>query len=87
MSDTKKYYCYVSGNEIPEERVEALKFLNIPENLWTCVEFSLTKKVKGVFDGEPGVSRLILAKDVRDRNKTLERLAKDDEPEDAEEET
>lgn len=56
----KKYKCVVSGKEIPKERVEALKSLRIPEDMWTCVEHSLTKPRQGVYLGEVGTSELLI---------------------------
>jgi hypothetical protein len=56
----KKYKCVVSGKDIPKERVEALRSLNIPEDMWTCVEHSLTKPRQGVYLGEVGTSELLI---------------------------
>lgn len=58
------YYCSVSGNPIPSQRVEALKLLGIPESEWTCVEFGNTKRKKGVYFGNHGSGQLIIANSV-----------------------
>lgn len=54
----KIYKCIVSGKEIPQERVDALKMLGVPENQWTCVENSFTKPKQGIFMGEVGGSEM-----------------------------
>lgn len=56
----KKYYCSISGKEIPKERVEALQALGIPEDRWTCVEHSTTKRRQGLYLGENGTSELLI---------------------------
>lgn len=56
----KKHYCYISGKEIPKERVEALKMLKIPEERWTCVEHSIDKPRQGLYLGENGTSELLI---------------------------
>ena len=60
----KKFYCVASGNEIPQQRVEALKILDIPETQWTCVEFSNTTRKKGVYFGNHGSGQLVIASSV-----------------------
>jgi hypothetical protein len=62
----KIHKCVVSGKTIPKERVEALKMLGTPENLWTCVEHSLAKPKQGLFLGEVGTSELLLVDKVYD---------------------
>jgi hypothetical protein len=62
----KSHKCVVSGKTIPKERVEALKMLGTPENLWTCVEHSLAKPKQGLFLGEVGTSELLLVDKVYD---------------------
>ena len=56
----EKYYCYISGEEIPEGRVEFLKESGIPPSLWTTVTQSRVKKKKGIFSGEVGTSELLV---------------------------
>jgi hypothetical protein len=46
---TKKYYCKISGKEIPKPRVEALTMLEIPQEDWTCIEFAPQARKKGVY--------------------------------------
>jgi hypothetical protein len=46
---TKKYYCKISGKEIPKPRVEALTMLEIPQEDWTCIEFAPQVRKKGVY--------------------------------------
>lgn len=60
MSEQKIYKCIVSGKIIPEERVEALQMLGIPESRWTCVEHALNATRKGVYLGENGTSELLI---------------------------
>lgn len=62
----KIYKCVVSGKTIPPARVEALISLGIPEQLWTCVEHSLTKPKQGLFLGEVGTSELLIVDKVYD---------------------
>lgn len=52
------------GNEIPNDRIEALIFLEIPESLWTLVEHSEVHPVKGVYMGESGTSPLIVCDEI-----------------------
>jgi hypothetical protein len=64
--DKEKYFCAISGNEIPEARVEALKMLGTPQTQWTCVEHSTTKPKKGIFMGEHGTSEMKMVDKVYD---------------------
>ena len=57
---SKKFKCVVSGKEIPQERVEALQSLGIPESRWTCVEHALPVPRKGIYLGEVGTSELLI---------------------------
>jgi hypothetical protein len=57
---SKKFKCVVSGKEIPEERVEALQSLGIPESRWTCIEHALPVPRKGIYLGEVGTSELLI---------------------------
>jgi hypothetical protein len=66
MAKKQSYKCVVSGKIIPAERVEALKMLGTPEELWTCVEHSLTKPRQGLFLGEVGTSELLIVDKVYD---------------------
>lgn len=56
----KIYKCVVSGKNIPEERIEALLSLGIPESRWTCVEHALDVPRKGIYLGEVGTSELLI---------------------------
>jgi hypothetical protein len=58
--------CAISGKTIPEERVEALKMLGVPEDQWTCVEHSMAKPKRGVYLGEAGTSELLMVSKVYD---------------------
>jgi len=60
------FKCVISGKIIPEERVEALKMLGIPESRWTCVEHSTVKPKKGLYLGEVGTSELLMVDKVYD---------------------
>lgn len=57
----KIYYCSVSGEPLTGSRVEALKMLGIPENLWTSIQHSKIKRNKGIYFGEQGSGKLIIA--------------------------
>jgi len=57
----KIYYCSVSGEPLPGSRVEALRLLGIPENLWTAVQHSKVRRNKGIYFGEQGSGKLIIA--------------------------
>ncbi len=52
------YYCVVSGQPIPPERVEALRILEVPESDWTLKEHSNCRKKKGIWMGDVGRSEL-----------------------------
>lgn len=54
------YKCVVSGKVIPQERVEALQSLGVPESRWTCVENALPAPRKGIYLGEVGTSELLI---------------------------
>jgi hypothetical protein len=57
----KIYYCSVSGEPLEGSRVEALKMLGVPENLWTAVQHSKVRRNKGIYFGEQGSGKLIIA--------------------------
>jgi len=54
------YKCIVSGKIIPQERVDALESLGIPESRYTCVEHALDVPRKGIYLGEVGTSELLI---------------------------
>lgn len=58
------YKCIVSGKIIPQERVEALQSLGIPESRYTCVEHALDVPRKGIYLGEVGTSELLIVNKV-----------------------
>lgn len=60
----KIYYCSVSGEPLPGSRVEALQMLGIPENVWTAVQHSKVRRNKGIYFGEQGSGKLIIAKQI-----------------------
>ena len=64
----KIYYCSVSGEPLAGSRVEALKMLGIPENMWTSVQHSKTKRNKGIYFGEQGSGKLIIASKIYSDN-------------------
>jgi hypothetical protein len=66
----KIYYCSVSGEPLPGSRVEALKMLGVPENMWTAVQHSKSKKIKGIYFGSQGSGKLVLASNVYDEGMT-----------------
>ncbi len=57
----KIYYCSVSGEPLVGSRVEALQMLGIPENMWTAVQHSKVRRNKGIYFGEQGSGKLIIA--------------------------
>ena len=54
------YKCAVSGEAIPPERVEALQVLGVPESQWTKIEYSQTKKLRGVYAGDDGSNDIVI---------------------------
>ena len=65
---SKIYYCSVSGEPLPGSRVEALKMLGVPENMWTAVQHSKVRKNKGIYFGEQGSGKLIIASKIYSDN-------------------
>lgn len=59
-----KHFCVVTGAEIPQERIDALIMLGIPEPRWTVIGASQERRNKAVWSGEAGTSELIVCKDV-----------------------
>ena len=57
----KLYYCSVSGEPLPGSRVDALRMLGIPENMWTSINNSKVRRNKGIYFGEQGSGKLIIA--------------------------
>ena len=66
----KIYYCSVSGEPLAGSRVEALKMLGIPENLWTSIEHSKVKRNKGIYFGSQGSGKLIIASKIYNESDT-----------------
>lgn len=64
----KIYYCSVSGEPLPGSRVDALKMLGIPENMWTAVKHSKIRRNKGIYFGEQGSGKLIIASKIYSDN-------------------
>jgi hypothetical protein len=64
----KIYYCSVSGEPLPGSRVKALKMLGIPKNKWTSIQHSKTKRNKGIYFGEQGSGKLIIASKIYSDN-------------------
>jgi len=54
------YYCSVSGEALPPERVEALQVLGVPEPLWTKKEYSQVKKLRAVYAGDDGSNDIVI---------------------------
>jgi len=65
---SKIYYCSISGEPLPGSRVEALQMLGVPENLWTSVQHSKVRRNKGIYFGEQGSGKLIIANKVYSDN-------------------
>jgi len=57
----KIYYCSVSGEPLPGSRVDALRMLGMPENTWTAILHSKVRRNKGIYFGEQGSGKLIIA--------------------------
>jgi hypothetical protein len=66
----KIYYCSISSEPLAGSRVEALKMLGIPENLWTSIEHSKVKRNKGIYFGSQGSGKLIIASKVYNESDT-----------------
>ena len=60
----KKYHCAVSGEVIPDDRVAALRMLEIPEKEWTLKEHSGVKKKQAIWMGDVGRSELKIVKKI-----------------------
>ena len=75
----KKYYCTVSKQEIPPERVEALRILEVPEDEWTLKEYSQCRKKKGIWMGDVGRSELKIVTKIE--NGTVRDMCRNDAPE------
>ena len=58
------YYCAVSGEALPPERVEALQVLGVPEALWTKKEYSQVKKLRAVYAGDDGSNDILICNKV-----------------------
>jgi hypothetical protein len=54
------YYCSVSGEALPPERVEALQVLGVPESQWTKIEYSQVKKLRAVYAGDDGSNDIVI---------------------------
>lgn len=52
--------CFVCDKRITLERITALKSLKTPTNRWTHAKCSPTTKVKGIYTGEVGTSKLLV---------------------------
>ncbi len=59
---SEKYYCTVSGELIPDERVEALRILEVPESEWTLKEHSGVRRKQAIWLGDVGRSELKIVK-------------------------
>lgn len=57
----KIYYCSVSGEPLPGSRVDALRMLGVPEDIWTSINNSKVRRNKGIYFGEQGSGKLIIA--------------------------
>jgi len=66
----KIYYCSISGEPLPISRIEALQMLGVPENMWTLTKHSKVKRNKGIYFGEQGSGKLIIANKVYSDNMT-----------------
>jgi len=78
--------CYVCNKPIPKDRLEALKMLNTPENMWTHVQCSQEQKHKGIYMGETGTSEMKIVNRIYDDsvrevfNKPADACTDDDSP-------
>jgi hypothetical protein len=52
--------CVNCGKVIPAARIEALQLLGTPRTQWTHTSCSTTSKIKGIYMGEVGTSKLQL---------------------------
>ena len=58
------YYCTISGEALPPERVEALQVLGVPESLWTKKEYSQVKKLRAVYADDDGSNDIVICNKV-----------------------
>lgn len=74
--------CSICNNVIPDERIEALKILEINPSNFLCLSCSSKtgKTVKGVFTGEDDTSNMILVSGLGDFG--IEKLENDLPPDD-----
>lgn len=56
--------CVVCQKPIPADRLEALKAMNLPRTLWAHTKCSTVQKIKGIYMGEVGTSKLQLCNKV-----------------------
>jgi hypothetical protein len=52
--------CFVCNKKMTTERMNALRSLKTPVNRWAHAKCSPTTKIKGVYTGEVGTSKLLL---------------------------
>lgn len=64
MNKTLTFYCYGCQTKLSKDRVDALKLLGTPLDVWSCINCASNKKLKGVYLGEYGTSELIHCSDV-----------------------
>ena len=60
----KSTLCVVCSKQIPVARIAALELLNTPSHQYTHVACSTTTKIKGIYSGEVGTSKIILCNKV-----------------------
>ena len=56
--------CVVCNKSIPAARIQALKSMNAARDQWTHVQCSTVTRIKGLYLGEAGTSKLQLCKKV-----------------------
>jgi hypothetical protein len=54
------YYCTISGEALPPERVEALQVLGVPESQWIKKEYSQVKKLRAVYADDNGSNDIVI---------------------------
>jgi hypothetical protein len=78
--------CVICNKEMPAARIQALKLINATLDRWTCVNCSTVTKVRGLYLGEVGTSKLQLCNKIyNDSVKSVFRRSESEDTDDPEE--
>lgn len=70
--------CYICGETISEERLEALNVLDTPANRRTCLIHAPNSKVAGIYMGASGISPMKFVDRVENVPFKLDQINEDD---------